>query len=565
MLRDIAAWWQTLWRGSLWLCCSLLVACGGGGGTGGTGGTPSVGADSTHGALSLGISGGAYRDVQHVWITVGTVALHAQANQAWSAGDSTWKVLRLSTPVVVDLAVLPSGSQGDVTRVLSGLSVPAGTYAQIRLFPMAHDVPLDDAAAAKGLSYNAQVDYTDNQGTARVVPLEWPQPDQGWRVGGTFTVSANAASYVVLQSDLLEGLVRLSSADGIDHFTFRPRLQAYDMTANGAVIGVLDASRLCGGASAAAAPACAQDVVVSAQRLSADGTRYESVRQYRVSSSTGGFALYPLPSGASYDVVITGRRMQTMVIRGVTVAPFSVLDTLAWTSLGSSSAPLQPTLTSATGRTVNPTSPLSPASAQLVFGQTLAPQGRPHVVAVSNVDVRTGLLARDLDLPQGPVSVADFVSSDAALSFSDVTPQEGAQAFTVRAWGAVYDDPGSASVVTPPLGQASTVSVSAPVRQAGMGAGQIQVTLQGALSARYDTATLVVSDVNGVVLTQPASPGVVTLTVPAGSLAAASGAGAVYSVALRAAGPGGALRWVRAASTLDLRQASSANVSLTLP
>ncbi|MFX5789478.1 hypothetical protein ABTE25_20505, partial [Acinetobacter baumannii] len=79
--------------------------------------------------------------------------------------------------------------------------------------------------------------------------------------------------------------------------------------------------------------------IVSAQSLSADGSRYENVRQTLVDTS-GGFALYPLPPAAQFDVVISGRHMQTMVIRGVTVSAFNALATLDWTALGSTSAPL---------------------------------------------------------------------------------------------------------------------------------------------------------------------------------------------------------------------------------
>ncbi|TAK86298.1 MAG: DUF4382 domain-containing protein, partial [Aquabacterium sp.] len=315
---------------------ACLAACGGGGASQGASASPASGADDTHGAFTLGLSGGAYRDVSHVWVTVGSVAFHPQASQAWSSSDRTWTVLRLTTPIVVDLALVPSSSQGDVSRILSGLSVPAGTYGQIRLFPLAHDAALVDAAAAKGLSYNAQVNYTDGSGQARIVPLELPQPDLGWRIAGSYAVAAQGASYVVVQADLQHSLVRMASPDGVDHFSFRPVLASYDMSTSGAIIGSIDPSLICGSGTAPVAPNCAQDIVVSAQRLSGDGQRYASVRQYRVSGSSGGFALYPLPTDTSYEVVITGRHMQTMVIRNVTVSAFSVLATLDWTVLGSS-------------------------------------------------------------------------------------------------------------------------------------------------------------------------------------------------------------------------------------
>jgi hypothetical protein len=545
---------------------ATLVGCGGGGASAGaSGASPSSGSDATHGAFTLGLSGGAYRDVSHVWVTVGSVALHPQASQAWSSTDRSWTVLRLTTPVVVDLALVPSSSQGDVSRLISGLSVPAGTYGQIRLFPLAHDATLDDVAAARGLSYNAQVNYTDGGGHARVVPLELPQPDQGWRVAGSYAVAAQGASYIVAQADLQHSLVRMASADGVDHFSFRPTLMSYDMSTSGAIIGAIDPSLMCGAASAPAAPNCAQDIVVSAQRLSADGQRHVSVRQYRVSSSSGGFALYPLPTDTSYEVVITGRHMQTMVIRGVAVSSFSVLSTLDWTVLGGSNAPIVPVITPATARSVTLTAPVSPSGSQLFFGQSLDSVSKPYQIAVVNTDVLTGALPQALDLPEGPLSVASFASSGAALGFSDVTPNEGAQAFSVQALGTAYDAPGTFSTVMPALGTSAPISVANPVRQASLGVGQIQVNLTGTLSASYDGASVIVSDVNGVVLAQAVTGHSMVINVPAGTQAAGLGGGAIYAVALRAAGHTGSLKWVRASAPLDLRSSASASVTLALP
>ena len=47
-------------------------------------------------------------------------------------------------------AVSQAGAQSDVTRVLDAVSVPAGSYGQMRLFPLAQDASLSDAASAAG-------------------------------------------------------------------------------------------------------------------------------------------------------------------------------------------------------------------------------------------------------------------------------------------------------------------------------------------------------------------------------------------------------------------------------
>ena len=99
----------------------------------------------------------------------------------------------------------------------------------------------------------------------------------------------------------------------------------------------------------------------------------------------------------------------------------------------------------------------------------------------------------------------------------------------------------------------------------GVATGQVQLTLTGALSSTYDQAVVVVSDVDGVVLTQAVSAaGPLSLTVPAGPNAAVHG-GALYSVAVRASSAAGALRWVRAAELVDLRAGGSASVTVALP
>lgn len=560
----------------VWLCAALLSgllgACGGGGG-GSVASSASVsyGADGTHTAFTLGVSGGASRGVTHVWVTVGSVALHPQASQPWSSTDRSWTVLNLKTPLVIDLAAADSVQ----APILNGVSVPSGSYGQIRVFPLAHDAALDEAASAKGLSYNAQVNYQDAGGVARTVPLELPAPELGWRLPGPFTLPANDRHYLTMVADLMHSLVRVSSPDGTDHFTFRPSLQTYDLLTSGAIIGVIDPTKICGSSAVADPANCAEDIVVSAQSLSTDGLRHENVRQYPVSSANGGFALFPLPADTRYDIVITGRHMQTMVIKDVAVSASNFIATFDSTVLGSNSDPIRPVITPSTPASVNLTSAMSPPGSQLYFGQTLGSVAQPYEVAVANVDVLSGTLAQALALPSGPVSVASYVAPTKdsttgvttypSLVFVDTVPQEGSEAFSVQAFGTAYDDPGVRGVQSPAPGVASSITVANPVRQAALGVGQIQVTLTGTLSSTYDGAKLIVSDVNGVVATQAVTGNSAIINVPAGSQAAALGGAAVYTVAVRAAGHTGSLRWVRAGAVVDLRSSTSASVTLALP
>ncbi|MFT3858041.1 MAG: DUF4382 domain-containing protein [Aquabacterium sp.] len=552
------------------LATCFMVACGGGGGEppkAVSGSTSQTGADAQHGALTLGLTGGAYPGVAHVWITVASVALHTDAARAWSPDDRSWTVLRLSSPVVVDLAVVATSSTSDVTRVLTGLSVPQGRYAQIRLFPLAHDAALQPVAQAAGLRYNAQVDVRDaSTGALRSTPLELAQPELGWRLSGSFDIAANTASYLVLQADIASQLVPLGTQGGVGRYSFSPRLRAYDMSASGALIGLIDSAGLCGGAGARAAPDCADEVQVTAQQLSADGQRYEPVRRFKV-SATGGFALYPLPASERFDLVITGQRMRTMVVRGVTAAPFDAQNLIDWTIVGSSSAGITLVIEGDEARTVNLASAVSPAAGSLFVGQTVLPAGVPHEIAGVARNPLTGLLAASLPLPEGPLMVADFAASDTPLSFTPVTPAEGPQAFMFQAGGTVYDAWGAISTATPPLGDSSVITVNAPSRLSGVASGTLRVQLTGALSAAYDAVDVVVADVHGIVATQRWTGGAVTFTLPAGPQAAAQEGGAIYAVSLRATGPSeSALQWRRAAAVSDLRSAgASAEATLALP
>jgi len=59
-----------------------------------------------------------------------------------------------------------------------------------------------------------------------------------------------------------------------------------------------------------------------------------------------------------------------------------------------------------------------------------------------------------------------------------------------------------------------------------------------------------------------------SVTLPAGTAAASLGGTAAYAVSLRVwkrSAAASSLRWVRAASPVDLRSASAAQVNLTLP
>ena len=122
-----------------------------------------------------------YMSVKEIWF-----------NPSASAGpdDTTWKKFPLTTPTTVDLAASLDGTVGSLT---TGLNVPIGTYAQVRLIPVDSSETLLSSAQAAGAVYNSEVDYTDSAGTHHV-PLELLNPDKGFGVTANVQVKGNTTA-----------------------------------------------------------------------------------------------------------------------------------------------------------------------------------------------------------------------------------------------------------------------------------------------------------------------------------------------------------------------------------
>lgn len=426
-----------------------LHGCGGGAGSPGDGVSTSPSKDTSHGAFTVAIDGGANRDVEHLYVTVKAVALHTSASQAWSSTDSTWKVINLRAPVIVDLA-----QQGAITKLFEDQSVIAATYAQVRLFTYGSSDALVKEAAAKGLAYNAQVQYKDEDGASQIAPLESADGSAGWKLTQSFSVPANDAYYMLIQADVDHSLVRVATTPaGRYRFIWNAKLNSYEM-ALGIGPAIQGSVTLC--PEAANPSACASDVVVSAQRYNAGAGRYEIVRQTMV-NSTGAFGIYPLPPETSFDVVITGRRMKTMVIRGVTVPAFEHVAVEAPVNLGV----LTPSITSASLRSVQLSPPLSTSEQKRIYwGQTVSGGVGTYEIVGVNVDPYTGVLARPFVLPDGGLQLASFSSSGGALSFTDVDSAEGSGNFTAVVMGRVTGGAAATTPVSPALASTSNVSLN---------------------------------------------------------------------------------------------------------
>lgn len=556
--------------GLMLAAAAALTACGGGGSD------SSSTAPSTHsGSFSLSVAGGSAAGYDRVWVTIDTVALTAEADRPWSATDSAWTIVRLGSPVTLDLAALTNGVVGSL---LVGKPLAAGTYGQLRLFLVPPDAALSASAKDHQLSYNDQVDTTTADGVAHHVPLELTDNSLGLRSGGPITIEANTNADVTLQWDVDHDLVRVASAEGQSRFVLRPALQRYDLENTGAIVGLLDKSLFCPAGERRSD--CIYDAVASAVQLSADGRFERSVRAAPVviDGDYAKFGLYPLPAladGQTFDVVIRGRNMRTIVVRGVPAPPDPLLQSPP-TELGANPGdPLHPSpmvpVLQPTDATVTLSQPMQQSSSQVLFGQTVPGGSAPLEVAAANVDPFTGVFAQALPLSPAPLRVATY-DKNLPLSFSDVQPAEGAASFSVMALGPHVDAPSASTAITLNATGNTAIAAPEPALQAGLQNASVGVTLSGA-PAGVDAAELVVSDVNGIVSTQDISALIgtakaqLTLSLPAGAAAAALDGGAVYDIAVRVWKRGatdGSLRWSYKAP-VDLRSGTATTVTVAWP
>jgi hypothetical protein len=561
-----------------------LVACGGGGGSSAS---PAPPATPMSAVLSVALAGGATPGIDHLWITVTGIAMHADASAVYGDGDAGWIMIPLPTPLAIDLAD-PAVSNGGAVSLLKQRVSGLGTFAQLRLLiaPSDPNLALNPAAGAKGLQFNDQVQYTDAGGT-HIVPLETPDFQAGLRLLTPFNLSADTTTPLAIEMNA-SALVRRASAAGADRFTLRNELQLYNqqlLTALGdgnlqidgsvfdSISGQLDTTHFCTGANHAG---CIHDVVASATSLSPDSRFHAEARSVNVSAA-GTFLLYPLPSQSLYDVVIRGGNMQTIVVHNVFVDPTGLLKP-APTALSSTATPIVP-VPDTTERAVSIANALAPGASRVFFGQTVAGSGGvgadiPYAVAAVAADPATGRPLDMVTLPGGPIHYATFNTTTDGNgmppAFAVVTPTEGIGAWTVWSQGTLATTTGPAASLT---SGATRVTVPNPAARGGFAAGTLAVALSGSSTNGADHAELIVSNDGGTVIVvdvsaQIASHGGTTpIAVASGTVGAAPGV-AVYGVALRTwvgASETATSRWVHTSAPVNLSTAASANVSLVLP
>lgn len=547
--------------GSLILAASLA-------GCGGSNDSTTTPPTAATGLVSVAVTDAPTADYDKVWITIREIRFHRL--DFAHPEDRDWLVYPLAQPVTVDLAQL---SNGNLAQVFNDISLPVGVYRQIRLMLVDDDAPLAPSAQAAGLSYNGQVDYKDASGNARVAPLEIGAVREGIGVFGSFTATAGKTLRLVLDFDIEHDVIRvpdLIAGNGQSAFTLKPGLRYFDLDTAAAIVGRVDPANL----ATQANPNGAYNLVIKAEELAADGSRRVVARATTIRPD-GSFTLFPLnvpasASSKSYDIVVRGRNMETIIVRDV---PAVKGTTPSSNATQVSAAPLP--LTLGAEYTVSMAAPLAPTGGWLNFYQTLPGANEvPYEVRFRHVNPFTGDLPVPFALSAGSLRVGSYVAGGSP-ALAPVTPQQGAGAFSVRASALQYT-PSSLTTVLPPS-SGTTTAVTLPalsVNTAVATPGAITFNVTALTPGRFDKGQVVVARYGMIVNTQSidgvlaANGGAVTMSnLPAGSTTQAN-PGAVYYAYLRlwnSASPQLRPRLVPVLSFADLRTSSSATVNVTVP
>jgi hypothetical protein len=532
------------------LLASILGGCGGGSSM------PALG------WVNVSLTDGPSDDYDHVWVTVKAISFHTDPNQVWVSGDATWKTTILPAPVTMDLASLTNGA---LNQVFAGMSLPVGSYKQIRLFMAGFDDSLTTSALNDGLIYNDQIDYTDAVNTVHHVPLEIAYPTQGVQLNGTFNVTAGSTLNLAVDFNLEHDLVRFKHGTEY-YFTMKPNLRYFDLNQSGAITGTVETTHLC----TTTLTGCGYNMIVKAEILSADGSRHYDTRATTIKSD-GSFSLYPLPSGATYDVLIRGRNVETMLVKGVT-APAGSTPTSGAAVLSNAAIPL--TIDSTGEYFANFSGPLAPTSGWGVFQQTL-PGGAevPYEVRWGNTNPYSGKLEVPMALANGPLYVASYIAGNNPLAFSSVVPQEGNGSYSVATNGiAYYTLSSNVPVVSPGTNAVTTPLLFAPVMpslSSNVVAGTVSGTIAQSTPGTYDSGYLVLSrfaniedtvDISGILTANAGAGGPYSFSpLPAGT-ASAHVPGAYYYAYLRVwnnAHPLTTLKVIPINGFIDLRKVST--------
>ena len=531
---------------------SLLSACGGGGGSSDT-------AAAATGTVQVGVTDAPTPDFDHVWVTIKEIRFHT--SDAAGPDEAGWLKYPLASPMTVDLTTLNSGQ---IANFLNQIALPVGHYQQIRLVLADSNDPLTASAAAHSLNYNDQVDFTLG-GTGVSMPLEIPTPGDGIAVGGSFDVAAGKTLRLIFDFNLKNDVVKFLHG-GSPAFTLKPNLHYFDLDHVGAINGRIDTASL--------TAAGGYNLVIKAEKLDADGTRHEVVRETGVRPD-GSFTLFPVPVSSTsdtVDVVVRGRNIETTIIKGVTVTQGSDATHNA-TVLTLNPLPVKASTEYAANLA---TGGLVPTGGWVDFYQTLPVVSGPEVpyeVRFRNGNPYTGNFTNDIELSSGKLQYGNF-NPGGDVSLTETDPQEGAGSFQALARAPWFTATAATATVTPMVGATTTVNFPALTPAAGASGDSISGTITQT-AGTYDKGYVVVTRRGAVISTMPldsvlaqagGTGGAFTVSNIPGGSPSTPRPGAVYSLFVRAWSSAHPMRvhtqWLTARA--DLRNGSASGIAFTL-
>jgi len=359
------------------LLAAFLAGCGGG----------SVSDGSGTAQISLTDAPSTDESFDNVLITVKEVWFHK--NDAAGPGEAGWLKYPLSPPRSIDLAHLTDGAASQILDQ----TLPEGNYRQIRIL-------LADTNDSNFLSpYNNEVVVG-----GQTFPLRIPAPAHGIALVGRFQITDGGTLRLAIDFDIGHDVVKVTR-NGQTEYLLKPRLRYFDLDIAGAIRGQVDAATRSAGLF----------FVFKAEQKSDDGSRYV-VRRFTGIRADNTFLLSFLPPG-TYDVLLRGRGVETVIVRGVPVVKGSITDLGPAINMPAGTEFLANTTTNPTGAWVNFYQTLDTAA-------TGVPEA-PYEIRFRHVDPFTGSFHAPIALSNGPIHFGRYNSGN-AIPFHAITPTEWA-------------------------------------------------------------------------------------------------------------------------------------------
>lgn len=383
------------------------------------------------------------------------------------------------------------------------------------------------------------------------------------------SVAVNSSVFFDATRDL--AAFRLGDHPG---FLLNPSLAAHDLDKVGNIQAELDVSAV------ALDPGTGRpDVEVTAEKLDEGSNRRVEVASAAVRAD-GTFTLYPLPlddeedDPTTYDLVIHGPAVTTVVIRGVPTAEGAPGE-----DSGEDSEVALGTITLIAADTFRTNlaagSAVAPRGARVQFYQTLADDDAPFLIEQRPVDPVTGRFATDEPLSAAPAVL--YGTFGETFSLVSAAPLEGAASFSVAAAAPLYGRGDFATTpITPPAASTSTATFTVPEIPVPppAAAGTITANVTAATPGKYDDGALLVTHDGALVTAAPlsaalsgAQPSTVVSVpqVPAGATEEFErGLYYLEAWAWHSANPEGSFTRQPVSGAVDLRAASTASAEVVV-